>query len=229
MGRPRGLFIRKEPIMADETNTPVAGAENATQNAEVDTSVKAQEESLKKNFPTLIGYLYMSDPDNTNPLWHHYVMPVFDEKAYENLPWHVYKERPSDDLVDPLYSVQKGGWIENAHDAQTQILADAQAKIKELDEKGKQLDQATDKVDQAVKAMQQVQLQNTQQNVAMMKSFTAQTQNTNKLLASMQQTLALVVKANQANATPVAPAQSQPTASTTDASASQTQPVSDNQ
>ena len=125
--------------------------------------------------------------------------------------------------------MQKGGWIENAHDAQTQILADAQAKIKELDEKGKQLDQATDKVDQAVKAMQQVQLQNTQQNVAMMKSFTAQTQNTNKLLASMQQTLALVVKANQANATPVAPAQSQPTASTTDASASQTQPVSDNQ
>ena len=118
--------------MADETNTPVAGTENATQNAEVDTSVKAQEESLKKNFPTLIGYLYMSDPDNANPLWHHYVMPVFDEKAYEELPWHVYKERPSDDLVDPLYSVQKGGWIENAHDAQTQILATAQVKIEEL-------------------------------------------------------------------------------------------------
>ena len=192
--------------MADETQvTPVAGAENATQNAEVDTSVKAQEESLKKNFPTLIGYLYMSDPDNTNPLWHHYVMPVFDEKAYEELPWHVYKERPSDDLVDPLYSVKSGGWIENAHDAQAQILADAQAKIKELDEKGKQLDQATDKVDQAVKAMQQVQAQSSQQNVAMMKSFAAQTQNTNKMLATMQQTLAMVVKAVQNSATPEAP------------------------
>lgn len=215
--------------MADETqNTPVASAETATQNAEVDTSVKAQEESLKKNFPTLIGYLYMSDPDNANPLWHHYVMPVFDEKAYEELPWHVYKERPSDDLVDPLYSVQKGGWIENAHDAQTQILAKVQMKIDALDEKGKQLDQAHSEVDQAVKATQQVQLQNTQQNEVMMKSFTEQTQNTNKLLASMQQTLALVVKANQANTTPATPAQSQPAASTTDASASQNKPVSDN-
>lgn len=214
--------------MADETTqtAPVAGAnEMATHTP----TVKEMEDSLKKQYPQLIGFLYMSDPDNTNEIWHHFPMPVFDEKAYEELPWHVYKERPSDDLVDPLYSVQKGGWIENAHDAQTQILAAAQAKIKELDEKGKQLDQATDKVDQAVKAMQQVQLQNTQQNAAMMKSFTAQTQNTNKLLASMQQTLALVVKANQANATPVAPAQSQPAASTTDASASQTQPVSDNQ
>lgn len=214
--------------MAEETQNAVAGAKTATQNAEVDTSVKAQEESLKKNFPTLIGYLYMSDPDNTNPLWHHYVMPVFDEKAYEELPWHVYKERPSDDLVDPLYSVQKGGWIENAHDTQTQILAAAQTKIKELDKKSDELDQKNDQFDQVVKQMQQVQLQNTQQNATMMKSFTAQTQNTNKLLASMQQTLALVVKANQANATPVAPAQSQPAASTTAASASQTQPVSDN-
>ena len=206
-GVPVGFFNRKELAMADETNTSVAGTENATQNVEVDTSVKAQEESLKKNFPTLIGYLYMSDPDNTNPLWHHYVMPVFDEKAYENLPWHVYKERPSDDLVDPLYSVQKGGWIENAHDAQTQILAAAQAKIKELDEKGKQLDQANDKVDQAVKAMQQVQAQSSQQTVAMMKSFTEQTQNTNKMLATMQQTLAMVVKAVQNSAVSEAPAQ----------------------
>lgn len=194
--------------MADETQNAVAGAENATQNAEVDTSVKTQEESLKKNFPTLIGYLYMSDPDNTNPLWHHYVMPVFDEKAYEELPWHVYKERPNDDLVDPLYSVQEGGWIENAHDAQTQILAAAQAKIEELDEKGKQLDQAHSEVDQAVKAMQQVQAQSSQQNVAMMKSFTEQTQNTNKMLATMQQTLAMVVKAVQNSAVPEAPAQS---------------------
>ena len=168
--------------MADETNTTVAGVENATQNAEVDTSVKAQEESLKKNFPTLIGYLYMSDPDNTNPLWHHYVMPVFDEKAYEELPWHVYKERPSDDLVDPLYSVQKGGWIENAHDAQTQILAQAQMKIDALDKSKEQFDQT-------LKSVQENQSNGTAQTLTLTKAIKALSEgqtSQNKLLASMQ-------------------------------------------
>ena len=185
--------------MADETNTPVAGTENATQNAEVDTSVKAQEESLKKNFPTLIGYLYMSDPDNANPLWHHYVMPVFDEKAYEELPWHVYKERPSDDLVDPLYSVQKGGWIENAHDAQTQILAQAQMKIDALDKSKEQFDQT-------LKSVQENQSNGTAQTLTLTKAIKALSEgqaSQNKLLASMQ-TLMLEM-ASQKQATPTQP------------------------
>jgi hypothetical protein len=170
--------------MADETqNAPVAGAQTATQNAEVDTSVKAQEESLKKNFPTLIGYLYMSDPDNTNPLWHHYVMPVFDEKAYEELPWHVYKERPSDDLVDPLYSVKSGGWIENAHDAQSQILAQAQAKIVELDKSKEQLDQINSAT------AQQTQM------------ITKQLGNQMTMMKQMQQTLAILAKSSQTQPT----------------------------
>ena len=183
--------------MADETqNAPVASAETATQNAEVDTSVKAQEESLKKNFPTLIGYLYMSDPDNANPLWHHYVMPVFDEKAYEELPWHVYKERPSDDLVDPLYSVQKGGWIENAHDAQTQILAQAQAKIEELDKSKEQLDQT-------LKSVQENQSNGTAQTLTLTKAIKVLSEgqaNQTKLLASMQNLM--LQMASQKQATP---------------------------
>ena len=197
-GRTRGLFNRKELAMADETqNTPVAGVENATQNAEVDTSVKAQEESLKKNFPTLIGYLYMSDPDNTNPLWHHYVMPVFDEKAYEELPWHVYKERPSDDLVDPLYSVQKGGWIENAHDAQTQILAQAQMKIDALDKSKEQFDQT-------LKSVQENQSNGTAQTLTLTKAIKALSEgqaNQNKLLASMQQLMLALTGNKQATST----------------------------
>lgn len=191
--------------MADETNTPVAGTENATQNAEVDTSVKAQEESLKKNFPTLIGYLYMSDPDNVNPLWHHYVMPVFDEKAYEELPWHVYKERPSDDLVDPLYSVQKGGWIENAHDAQTQILAQAQAKIEALDKSKAELDQT-------IKSVQENQLTGTAQTLALTKSIKELSDgqaNQNKLLASMQNLMLQI--ANQKQAAPAQPSTTETT------------------
>lgn len=183
--------------MADETNTPVAGTENATQNAEVDTSVKAQEESLKKNFPTLIGYLYMSDPDNTNPLWHHYVMPVFDEKAYEELPWHVYKERPSDDLVDPLYSVKSGGWVENAHDAQAQILAQTQMKIDALDKSKEQLDQT-------LKSVQENQSNGTAQTLTLTKAIKALSEgqaNQNKLLASMQQLMLVLTGNKQATST----------------------------
>ncbi len=194
--------------MADETQvTPVAGVENATQNAVVDTSVKTQEEALKKEFPTLIGYLYMSDPDNTNPLWHHYVMPVFDEKAYENLPWHVYKERPSDDLVDPLYSVQKGGWIENAHDAQTQILAQAQMKIDALDKSKEQLNQT-------IKTLQIQQETGTAQSLTLTKSIKTLTDSQadqNKLLASMQNLL-LTTAGSQKTAEPTAP--TQPTTAT---------------
>lgn len=196
--------------MADETNTPVAGTENATQNAEVDTSVKTQEESLKKNFPNLIGYLYMSDPDNTNPLWHHYVMPVFDEKAYENLPWHVYKERPSDDLVDPLYSVQKGGWIENAHDAQTQILAQVQMKIDAIDKFKEQLDQT-------LKSVQENQLTGTAQNLALTKSIKelSEGQATQNNLLALLQNLMLTISGSQKTAKPTAPTQAT-TATATD-------------
>ena len=182
--------------MADETTQtePVAGAnEMATHTP----TVKKMEDALKKQYPQLIGFLYMSDPDNTNEIWHHFPMPVFDEKAYEELPWHVYKERPSDDLVDPLYSVQKGGWIENAHDAQTQILAVAQAKIEELDKSKEQLDQT-------LKSVQENQSNGTTQTLALTKSIKALSEgqaNQNKLLASMQQLMLALTGNKQATST----------------------------
>ena len=108
-------------------------------------------------------------------------------------------------MEDPVVDLKTNSWVENGKNAQTKILTQATQAIDNLKAKGEELDQANDKVDQAVKAMQQVQAQSSQQNVAMMKSFTAQTQNTNKMLATMQQTLAMVVKAVQNSATPEAP------------------------
>lgn len=169
--------------MADETTqtAPVAGAnEMATHTP----TVKEMEDALKKQYPQLIGFLYMSDPDNTNEIWHHFPMPVFDEKAYENLPWHVYKERPSDDLVDPLYSVQKGGWIENAHDAQTQILAQAQTQIAQLS---------------------QTNQLNAEQSAMLTKSLASVAEgqeNTQKLIMTMQKTMMQITsQANNASQT----------------------------
>ena len=177
--------------MADETqNAPVASAETATPTQ-----------------PTKLYTYYYSNPDGATK--DERCHEIFTEVPFDVVPWRIHKEAPAEGMVDPVWDDKLnsglGAWKENSGTAQGQILAEAQAKIKELDEKSEQLDQANDKVDQAVKTMQQVQAQSSQQNVALMKSFTTQTQNTNKMLAAMQQTLAMVVKANQ-QATPKAPA-----------------------
>lgn len=190
--------------MADETqNAPVASAETATQEQ-----------------PTKLYVYYYSNPDGATK--DERCHEIFTEIPFDVVPWRMHKEAPDASMSDPVWDDKLNGglgaWKENSGEAQGQILAEAQAKIKELDEKGKQLDQANDKVDQAVKAMQQVQAQSSQQNVALMKSFTEQTQNTNKMLATLQQTLAMVVK--QQNTT--APAQPK-----TDASADQPQATTD--
>ena len=179
--------------MADETqNAPVASAETATQE------------------PKVAPYIYYySDPDETNPLLHHLPIPSFIDLSdfiKQGKLWKIYDiPAPDKGMEDPVVDVRTNTWVENSKNAQTKVLAEAQAKIEELDQKSEQLDKANDKVDQAVKIMQQVQAQSSQQNVVLMKSFTEQTQNTNKMLATMQQTLAMVVKTVQNGAIPEVP------------------------
>lgn len=186
--------------MADETqNAPVAGA---------------QDQNATQEQPTKLYVYYYSNPDGASK--DERCHAVYTEVPFNVVPWRMHKEAPAEGMVDPVWDDKLnsglGAWKENSGTAQGQILAEAQeaianlkTKSNELDKKSAELDQANDKVDQAVKAMQQVQAQSSQQNVAMMKSFAAQTQNTNKMLATMQQTLAMVVKAVQNSATPEAP------------------------
>lgn len=179
--------------MADETQNAVAGVETATQGEQ-------------KVAPFVY---YYSDPDEADQLLHHLPIPSFIDLSQQIAAgklWHIYNiPAPDKDMEDPVIDVRTNTWVENGKNAQTKILTQATQAIDSLKAKGEELDQANSKVDQAVKAMQQVQAQSSQQNVAMMKSFTAQTQNTNKMLATMQQTLAMVVKAVQNSATPEAP------------------------
>lgn len=183
--------------MADETqNAPVASAETATQTQ-----------------PTKLYVYYYSNPDGASK--DERCHAIYTDVPFDVVPWRMHKEAPAEGMVDPVWDDKLnsglGAWKENSGTAQGQILAEAQAKIRELDEKSEQLDKANDKADQAVKTMQQVQAQSSQQNVALMKSFTQQTQNTNKMLATMQQTLAMVVKSTQKDATPEAPKADAPT------------------
>ncbi|RVU73627.1 hypothetical protein [Lactobacillus xujianguonis] len=184
--------------MADGTNTPVASAETATQEQAV--SVKTY-------------VYYYSNPDGATK--GERCHEVFTDTPFDVVPWRMHKEAPAEGMVDPVWDDKLnnglGAWKENSGTAQGQILAQAQETIKELqdksdqlDKKSAELDQANSKVDEAVKALQQIQAQSSQQNVALMKNFTTQTQSTNKMLVTMQQTLAMVVKATQKDATPEA-------------------------
>lgn len=178
---------------------PVADAAN-TGNA---TKEKATQTDTTKVAPYIY---YYSDPDETDPLLHHLPIPSFidlSDYIQQGKLWKVYNiSAPGKDMEDPVVDLKTNTWVENGKNAQTKVIAEATQKIAELDAKSKKLDQANDKVDQAAKDMQQVQVQSSQQNVLMMKTFTEQTKNTNKMLATMQQTLAMVVK--QQN--PTAPA-----------------------
>ena len=170
--------------MADENTqvAPVAGVENnATQE--------------NKGFT-----YYFSDPDSANAEMHHLVIPLAFELP--ELPWHWHTEKPDESLKDPIWDVKTNGWVENSKDGQAAILQEATQAIDALKAKGEELDQANDKVDQSLKDMQEVQAQSSKQNLALMKSFTEQTQNTNQILGAMQKTLAMVTKAVGANATP---------------------------
>ena len=187
--------------MADETQNAVAGTETATEE-------NATQADATKAAPYVY---YYSDPDETNPLLHHLPIPSFidlSDLIKQGKLWKIYDiPAPDNSMEDPVIDLKTNSWVENGKNAQTKILAQATQAIDSLKAKGEELDQAHSEVDQAVKAMQQVQAQSSQQIVAMMKSFTEQTQNTNKMLATMQQTLALVVKAVQNSAVPEAPAQ----------------------
>lgn len=166
--------------MADETNTTVAGVENATQ------------ENEKKLY-----VYYFSDPDAKDPLLRFHI--IYSDVEFAELPWHVHTEKPDESLKSPVWSNDVNGWVEDSKDGQAEILAQAQAKIEALDKSKEQLDQT-------VKTLQAGQQAGTAQSLALTKSIKALTDgqaNQNKLLASMQHLMLQI--ASQKQATPAQP------------------------
>lgn len=172
--------------MADETNTPVAGVENATQEKE------------KKLY-----VYYFSDPDAKDTLLRFHI--IYSDVEFAELPWHVHTEKPDENLKSPVWSNDVNGWVEDSKDGQAQILAEAQAKIAELNK-------SKERLDQTLKSVQENQLTGTAQTLALtnsLKELSDNQANQNKLLASMQNLM--LQMANQKQATPA-----QPSTETTD-------------
>lgn len=177
-GVPVGFFNRKEPIMADETNTTVAGVENATQEKE------------KKLY-----VYYFSDPDATDQKLRFH--EIYTDVEFDELPWHVHTEKPDESLKDPVWDINTNSWVENSKDGQAQILAEAQAKIAELNKSKEQLDQT-------LKSVQENQSNGTAQTLTLTKAIKALSEgqaNQNKLLASMQQLMLALTGNKQVTST----------------------------
>lgn len=157
--------------MADETNTTVAGVENATQEKE------------KKLY-----VYYFSDPDATDQLLRFH--PIYTEVPFSELPWHVHTEKPDESLKDPVWDINTNSWVENSKDGQAQILAEAQAKIVELDKAKKQLEQ-----------INSANAQQTQMITKQLGNQAEQNKNIMTMMVQMQQTLAILAKGSQAQPT----------------------------
>lgn len=172
--------------MAEETNTPVAGVENATQEKE------------KKLY-----VYYFSDPDAKDPLLRFHI--IYSDVEFAELPWHVHTEKPDESLKSPVWSNDVNGWVEDSKDGQAEILAQAQAKIDALDKSKAELDQT-------IKSVQENQLTGTAQTLALTKSIKELSDgqaNQNKLLASMQNLMLQI--ANQKQAAPAQPSTTETT------------------
>lgn len=173
--------------MAEETNTPVAGTENATQ------------ENEKKLY-----VYYFSDPDAKDPLLRFHI--IYSDVEFAELPWHVHTEKPDESLKSPVWSNDVNGWVEDSKDGQAEILAQAQAKIDALDKSKQQLDET-------VKSLQAGQQAGTAQSLAMTKAVKELKDgqaDQNKLLASMQQ-LMLALTGNKQPSTPAQPSTTETT------------------
>ena len=167
--------------MAEETNTPVAGA---------------QENTTQENEKKLYVY-YFSDPDATDQLLRFH--PIYTEVPFSELPWHVHTEKPDESLKSPVWSNDVNGWVEDSKDGQAEILAQAQAKIEALDKSKEQLNQN-------VKILQTQQENGTTQSLAMTKAVKELKDgqaDQNKLLASMQNLL-LAIAGSQKTDVPAA-------------------------
>ena len=165
--------------MADETqNAPVASAETATQEKE------------KKLY-----VYYFSDPDATDQKLRFH--EIYTDVEFDELPWHVHTEKPDESLKDPVWDINTNSWVENSKDGQAQILAEAQAKIAELNKSKEQLDQT-------LKSVQENQSNGTAQTLTLTKAIKALSEgqaNQNKLLASMQQLMLALTGNKQATST----------------------------
>lgn len=106
-----------------------------------------------------LNQFFYSNPESSDPK--EYCVPILTVANFDNLPWHWHREKPADDLVNPVWSVKQNTWIESAPKTQTQLIAKLQGELDSANDKIANLQQsANSQVDTSKKvdALQGMQL-----------------------------------------------------------------------
>lgn len=158
-------------------------------------------ENTKENLLKAPYIYYISNPKV--PELYCLAVPMYVDlsehiKNYELPNWHT--KAPSKDLTNPVWSLDVADWVEADENSQGAILAEAQAKIVELDKAKKQLEQ-----------INSANAQQTQIITKQLGNQAEQNKNIMTMMEQMQQTLAILAKNSQstsqngAQTTPVQP------------------------
>lgn len=158
-------------------------------------------ENTKENLLKAPYIYYISNPKV--PELYCLAVPMYVDlsehiKNYELPNWHT--KAPSKDLTNPVWSLDVADWVEADENSQGAILAEAQAKIVELDKAKKQFEQ-----------INSANAQQTQIITKQLGNQAEQNKNIMTMMEQMQQTLAILAKNSQstsqngAQTTPVQP------------------------
>lgn len=158
-------------------------------------------ENTKENLLKAPFIYYISNPKV--PELYCLAVPMYVDlsehiKNYELPNWHT--KAPSKDLTNPVWSLDVADWVEADENSQGAILAEAQAKIVELDKAKEQLEQ-----------INSANAQQTQIITKQLGNQAEQNKNIMTMMVQMQQTLAILAKNSQstsqngAQTTPVQP------------------------
>ena len=117
------------------------------------------------------GFIYYySNADSVNEEMHHLAIVLPFEIPAADLPWKWHTEKPSEDLVDPVWDDSTEGWVENSKDNQGAILAQQQEQIENLIKTNKELQDDNDTKNKQIDALQNA----IQQSVSSNNSLSAQ-------------------------------------------------------
>ena len=169
--------------MADETNTPVAGATATTEE------------------PTKLYTYYYSDPDGTTKDARCHA--IYMDVPFDTIPWHMHKESPDASMTDPVWDSNLndglGGWKENSGEAQGQILAETETKIAQLSQNNQLNTEQSDMLTKVLAKVTEGQ-ENTQKLImAMQQTLVMATQQTMRQMVGQDKTTEPANNAEPAN------------------------------
>lgn len=201
------------PAVTDKPKT--ATDQGDASNAQTDNSSDL-EKQITPDVPTSVKLeLSEEEADMIQTLLRDYVRAYRSDRSVDYKPELVQREKvgqypwvatpPAPEIINPAYDwVNKKWYSKNASDS----LPDLVQTVADLKAKNAQLYQDREKLDQDIKTVQEVQKATTQQSLALtqgLQNMVKSQEQTNKVMASMQQIL-LSLKAGQDQAaTPTAP------------------------